>query len=225
MNTYTKDLIELLSSNRNTEEAVPMKQYMRNQFEFLGIRRPKRDELLKAWLKQNGLPSKEQLPDALTSLWDMPEREYQYTALELLAKMQKKLDKEHIDLLEWLIINKSWWDTVDGIAPNAVGYLFQKHPDLITSYAEQWIGSDNMWLQRSAILFQLKYKGKTNERLLFNYLLRRADSEQFFIQKAIGWALREYSKTNPQAVRLFIESHELKPLSRREGLKQLDKRE
>ncbi|WP_028547499.1 DNA alkylation repair protein [Paenibacillus sp. UNC451MF] len=225
MENYTKDLIELLSNNRNAEEAVPMKQYMRNQFEFLGIRRPKREELLKAWLKRNGLLSKEQLPDVLTSLWNMPEREYQYTALELLEKMKKKLDKDHIDLLEWLILHKSWWDTVDGIAPNAVGYLFQNHPELIGSYAEQWIESDNMWLQRSAILYQLKYKSKTNERLLFDYVLRRAESEQFFIQKAIGWALREYSKTNPQAVKQFIEGHELKPLSRREGLKQLDKQE
>lgn len=224
MRNYANEWIKLLESKRNPEEAIPMQQYMRNQFEFLGIRSPEREELFKAWVKQNGLPTIEELPGILTALWDMPEREYQYTALDLLAKMQRKLEKEHIDVLEWLIVHKSWWDTVDGIAPNAVGYLFQKHPELITSYADRWIESGNIWLQRSAILFQLKYKSRTQEPLLFQYILQRADSNEFFIQKAIGWALREYSKTNPEAVRDFIQSHELKPLSRREGMKQLDKK-
>ncbi|GAA4855374.1 DNA alkylation repair protein [Paenibacillus vulneris] len=223
MNSYVKSWIELVSSCRNEAEAAPMKQYMRNQFDFLGIRGPKRVELFKEWVHRNGLPPLEELPEVVTSLWSMPEREYQYTAIDLLVKMQRKLEKEHIDLLEWLIVHKSWWDTVDGIAPNGAGYLFQKHPELIASYADRWIESDPIWLQRSAILFQLKYKSRTQESLLFRYIQRRSDSDEFFIQKAIGWALREYSKTNPEAVRDFIQSHELKPLSRREGMKHLDK--
>ncbi|ULL18062.1 DNA alkylation repair protein [Paenibacillus sp. H1-7] len=221
MNAYTEQIVRMFAQHHNAEDAVAMKQYMRNQFEFLGIRKPQRESLFKQFIQEQGVPSIELLPDIITELWNLPEREYQYTALDILAKSVKRLNPNHMSLLERLIVNKSWWDTVDGIAPNMAGHLLRQYPELIAMYAEPWIESDNMWLNRSAILFQLKYKQHTDEKLLYDYIVRKADSNEFFIQKAIGWALREYAKTNPGSVQQFIDSHELKPLSRREGLKHL----
>jgi len=122
-------------------------------------------------------------------------------------------------LLEKLITSKSWWDTVDTIAPHPVGKVAKETPSIVDDIIEGWSQSDNLWLCRSAILFQLRYKEETDETALYRYILANAESTEFFIQKAIGWALREYSKTNPSSVRKFIESHTLSKLSIREGSK------
>lgn len=126
-------------------------------------------------------------------------------------------------LFEWMITTKSWWDTVDCIAPQCCGPLFAREPQLIQRYSERWVVSDHLWLRRAALLFQLKFKEQTDEALLFRYILLNADSDEFFIQKAIGWALREYAKTAPDTVRRFIQEHPLKPLSKRESLKWLNR--
>ena len=98
--------------------------------------------------------------------------------------------------LSTLIVKKSWWETVDVLSPRIIGYMFLTNHELVPLYADKWIENENIWLQRAAILYQLKYKEKTNEERLFRYILRRASSDEFFVQKAIGWALREYAKTN-----------------------------
>jgi len=172
-------------------------------------------------MKEYGLPARNQLKEVILLLWDLPHREYQKAALDILENVKKTLLPTDMEWLEKLIVTKSWWDTVDALAPNIMGYLFQTFPELIQQYPENWIESDNIWLQRSAILFQLKYKLETDDELLFRYILRRADSNEFFVQKAIGWVLREYAKTEPEKIRTFVEQHELKALSRREALKHL----
>jgi 3-methyladenine DNA glycosylase AlkD len=154
-------------------------------------------------------------------LWDLPEREYHKAALDILEKAKKELTKEDMSWLSSLIVKKSWWDTVDVLSPHIMGYMFSIHGELIQSYADKWIEDENIWLQRSAILYQLKYKDKTDEERLFRYILRRANSDEFFVQKAIGWILREYAKTRPENVRTFVANHYLKPLSKREALKHL----
>jgi 3-methyladenine DNA glycosylase AlkD len=160
----------------------------------------------------------------VTTLWNHPKRECQSAALDLLMRSKKIVSAEHMPLFEWMILTKSWWDTVDVIAPHCCGTLFQREPQLIDRFAEKWITSESFWLRRAALLFQLKYKNATDEGRLFHYILLNAGSDQFFIQKAIGWALREYSKTAPDAVKRFIKEHdELKPLSRREGMKWLNR--
>ncbi|TYR80623.1 DNA alkylation repair protein [Priestia megaterium] len=223
MNSYIEPLVALYLQHANEQNAIQMQQYMRNKFQFLGIKAPERRELLKQFLTEHHLPKEEKLEEVLQQLWDLPQREFQATGLDLLVKMKGVLTKDHIPLLESLIIQKSWWDTVDLLASNTIGYLFQKYPEVIPIYAEKWINSENMWLQRTAILYQLKYKHKTDLNRLFRYIVQHAESEEFFIQKAIGWSLREYSKTNPEAVRTFISEHQLKPLSKREGLKHIHK--
>ena len=142
-----------------------------------------------------------------------------YFALGLYDKRKKQLKQEEIPFLEYLITTKSWWDTVDYISPHLIGALFMKKPEVIEHSIQRWLDSDNLWLQRSAILFQLKYKDKTDTKLLFSIIEACANSKEFFIRKAIGWALREYSKTNPEAVLTFVQTHSLSPLSEREALR------
>lgn len=138
--------------------------------------------------------------------------------------MAKKAEKERIDLYEYLIVNKSWWDTIDYSASNLVGVHFQKFPELIQPYTEKWMDSGNMWLQRTSLLFQLKYKKATDLELLTDYIHQLQGSKEFFINKAIGWILREYSKTNAAWVVDFVNSNQLAPLSHREALKWLNRK-
>lgn len=213
------DLVELLEANRNEENAIPMQQYMRNQFPFLGIKTPERKELLKQFFQKSNILRQPFQSDFVKMLWEKDEREYQYAALLYIEKIMKKLDKEDIPLLEELILTKSWWDTVDVLAPKPIGSIAAQYPEVIPEKIDRWAREDDLWLRRSAILFQLKYKKTTNEDLLYRYIKWNADDKEFFIQKAIGWALREYSKTNPQSVKQFIETQALSNLSIREGSK------
>ncbi|KON86038.1 DNA alkylation repair protein [Sporosarcina globispora] len=214
-------LIELFEKNKDEEKAIPMQNYMKNNFPFLGIKSPERRALLKEFFNETGLLKLEFNPAFVEALWDMEEREYQAAALDYIGKFTRKLDKSHLALVEKLITTKSWWDTVDMLATHAVGAIAAKNPEVIPEKIEGWATSKNMWLRRTAILFQLKYKTRTDEDLLYRYILSNNDSKEFFIQKAIGWALREYSKTNPESVKKFIESNTLAKLSIREGSKYL----
>ena len=139
----------------------------------------------------------------------------------MLRKFSKKLYEDFIGLFEHLIVTKSWWDSMDGIASWCVGEHFKRFPKLIKPFTEKWMKSKNMWLQRTVILFQLGYKDKTDVNLLFKNIQKLMDSKEFFIRKAIGWALREYSKTDAQAVMNFVENNEIASLSKREALKWL----
>jgi 3-methyladenine DNA glycosylase AlkD len=140
-------------------------------------------------------------------------------AVGLLMEYIKKPEKDIIGLLEFMIVNKSWWDTVDGIAGWLVGPLFKKCPELIEPKTTQWMNSGNIWLQRTCLLFQLNYKKSTDTELLFCFIEELSGDTSFWIRKAIGWVLREYSKTNPDAVLKFVNSHQLSSLSRKEALK------
>ncbi|MED2256361.1 DNA alkylation repair protein [Brevibacillus parabrevis] len=151
----------------------------------------------------------------------LAEREYQYVAMDLLEKRKKQLTPEHLPWIVHWITTKSWWDTVDYLAAHTTGKLFSLHPELIRPNVTAWVQGDDIWLARTAILFQLSYKAKTDQKLLFSLIESGAASNQFFIQKAIGWSLREYAKTEPEAVRGFAERTVLSNLSKREALKHL----
>ncbi|MEH7223454.1 DNA alkylation repair protein [Bacillus sp. JJ1566] len=213
------NLVELFEKNRNDENAVPMQKYMRNLFPFLGIKSPLRRELMRDFYKETGILKLEIDLELVKQLWMKDEREYQYAAQDCLVKSIKKLNIFHLEFIEILITTKSWWDTVDIIAPHLVGKIAKETPSIIEKKIEKWAFGDNLWLKRSSILFQLKYKEETNERFLYKYIKANADSKEFFIQKAIGWSLREYSKTNPDSVRQFIKENTLSKLSVREGSK------
>jgi 3-methyladenine DNA glycosylase AlkD len=125
--------------------------------------------------------------------------------------------------MEYCLVHMSWWDSVDGIASEWLGLYFKTFPEQIIPVTSKWIASNNIWLQRSCILFQKTYKKTTDIQLLGKYILHCSHSKEFFIQKAIGWALREYSKTDSNWVTAFVAKNPLAPLSKREALKWLEK--
>lgn len=220
---HLNQLTSVFQVNKNKENAEKMERYMKNNFPFYGIKSTERRQLSQTFHQSVKQISEEEVDQLVKKLWELPERENQYVALDFLIKRKKKLVETDIDLLEYLIVTKSWWDTVDLIASHLVGTLFMKYPQFVHERGEQWIQSDHLWLQRTMLIFQLRYKEETDEQLLFSTIERLNDKNEFFIQKAIGWALREYSKTNPEAVNTFIETHHLSPLSKREGLKIINK--
>lgn len=205
----------------NQENSKNMCAYMKNKFDFIGLMSKKRRDLVRVYKKSNDYFSLEDLHKDSKKIWSLNEREFQYIYLDFLKKHKKKLTEESIEVIEYLITNKSWWDTVDLIAAHLVGELFKKYPILIEKYHEKWQNSNNIWLQRSLILFQLKYKEDTDEVLLFQIINENLGSEEFFINKAIGWALREYSKTNKDVVAIFVKNAKLSNLSKREASKYL----
>ncbi len=217
-----EDIQDELVPQRNLDQAKKMEKYMRNQFPFLGIKTPERRKATQTLIKSEGFPDFQSLKELVYNLWELPEREYQNVALDLLDRI-KTFPVDFLDLIETLIITKSWWDTVDPLATHSSGTYFKQHPDKLIPITERWIKSDNMWLNRSALLFQLSYKRETDFELLKRYIRLHAGSKEFFLQKAIGWALREYSKTSPEAVQQFIQQTDLAPLSKREGSKVINK--
>nr|WP_255428671.1 DNA alkylation repair protein [Sporosarcina sp. resist] len=196
-----------------------MTAYLKNHFPFLGIKSPRRKELLKEHFAEYALPEPERLFEEVWTLYELPKREYQYAAIALIEKMKKHLTTDDFPALLQLIETKSWWDSVDSIAPHFVGHIVKLDRNYGEKIMLEWSLSDNMWTNRSAILHQLKFKQQTDTELLFHIIKQHSDSKEFFIQKAIGWALREYAKTEPDLVKVFVEDHPLKPLSKREALK------
>lgn len=194
---------------------------MRDQFAFFGIKTPDRQALMRQTLATVGRFNTEAELSAYCELaWAAPQREHQYSAIGILQRHLKRLSAECPAQLQTLIQRKSWWDSIDPMATRVVGSVFSTHPEAAKSWLRQW-RSEDIWLRRVAILFQLKYKADTDWPLLQAICAENAASEEFFIQKAIGWALREYSKTDAKAVQAFVKSTPLAPLSKREALKWL----
>ena len=218
---YLGPLISKFQNNYNAENARGAEKYMRDQFKFLGIKSPGRRELSKQFYAQHGLPEIRDLDKIIKDLWSLEHREYQYFGMELCDKFKKKFRKNDIKLMEWMVTNKSWWDTVDYIAANPIGNYFRLFPECISDITGRWIKHSDFWLNRSALLFQLKYKEQTDAHLLFEYCDQHKHQDEFFIRKAIGWALRQFAKTDPKAVKDYVKSANLKPLSKKEALKNL----
>ncbi len=220
---YLAPLHTAFTTHQNHQDAVLMKKYLKDLFPFYGIKAPKRKEVFKAFIKEQGLPDKRHLAAVAQQLWEYDQREYQHFALEILRKFQKKWEENDVKWLESLVIQKSWWDTVDMLATNMIASYFKLFPDKIKPITTRWIDDSNMWLNRTAILFQLKYKDQTDVPLLLAFIEKHKDSKEFFHQKAIGWALREYSKLDADMVIAFVQSTDLAPLSKREALKWIKK--
>jgi len=221
MHPYLQPLEEHFRLAANPTNAAAMQRYMKYVAPFFGLKTPIRRTLLHAHVKQQGLPPMAELPAIVRSAFSQCEREWHYSGMDLLMSMAKKLGPEHLPLLEELITTKSWWDTVDALATNVVGVVLKRHPKEIPYWNEHWVMGEDMWLVRTSILFQLKWKHDTDQALLFGNIERHAGHRDFFIRKAIGWALRQYGRTDPEAVRAFVETRTLSPLSVREALRSL----
>ncbi len=214
------DIIDIFKENRNEENAVYMKKYMKDKFDFLGIKSSKRKELQKEFFKD--IDKKSPIDKTLVNnLWSENYREYQYLAIDYLIKKKKKLAKEDILFIKELITNKSWWDSVDLIASHLLGEICKLYPELVDEYIIDWSKDENLWIRRSTILYQLKYKENVDTNILERVIRNNKEDNDFFIRKAIGWMLREYSKTNKEWVNVFISKSELSKLSIKEASKYL----
>ena len=198
------DLITDLEENRNELLAESMSRYMQDKFRFLGIRGATRTEIYKKYFP-DARKTKTIDWDFVESCWNKEEREFQYVVVYYLKAMQKFLKREDISRLKYLIVTKSWWDTVDLLA-KVVGSLVIR----IEGYDQimlEWSKDSNIWLKRVAILYQLSLKEKVDKQILERILVDNLGDSEFFINKAIGWALRDYSKYNPEWVREFIKKN------------------
>lgn len=209
------DIIGTFYDNKNDVQAEPMAKYMKNNFLFLGIKTPERRVLAKDFFNERKKDDKVDW-GFIFRCYDLPEREFQYLAIGYLNRVNAILTPDDMGNIEKLIVSKSWWDSVDSIAP-IVGQICTIYPKVKEEIVSKWIYSNNIWLNRVSIIFQLGYKEKTDTKFLKKAILANSQTNEFFINKAIGWALREYSKTNKEWVRDFIENNKLSKLSVREG--------
>jgi len=191
---------------------------MRHQFEYCGLGATLWYPMAKEIFAEHGMYTGKKLKSFVEGCYDQSYREVLYVGIEMMQRMLPHRDASWIRVLEKCITTHSWWDTVDWLA-KVVGLFFRQYPELQHEYAYHWIESENIWLQRVAIIHQLFYKENTNEKLLFDMIRRRADSKEFFIRKACGWALRQYSKTNPEMVTWFVGNHDLSTLTVKEALR------
>lgn len=220
MHIYLVPLIKQLEQHASSTNAEWTKAYMLHQFDFWGVKAPVWRKLSKDHFKQ-GLPAFEETEQIVRDCWNHPKRELNYVAIELLGCHKKQWTKDTISIIEYILTQQSWWETVDHAATTLTGPYFKKFPAQTHKVTQKWNKSKNIWLQRSSIMFQKMYKDETDTALLSKYIFQLKDSDEFFVQKAIGWALREYSKTNPKWVQTFVKKASLSQLSEREALKRI----
>lgn len=216
------DLRRALTSVADATRAPAMAAYMKDRFVFLGVPAPARKAAQRPFLAHGRQATSTELLDRADACWSEAEREFQYVGADLLGRWVAAIEPVDLGRVERLIRTKSWWDTVDALAPAVVGEMVAADPVLVAEM-DRWIVDDDVWIARSAILHQLKWGDRTDVDRLFGYVDRRCADTDFFIRKACGWALREYSRTDPDAVREFVadRGERLSGLTRREALKRI----
>lgn len=223
----TRDLCRFVQDElhklADPDKAVQMAAYMKTNTPFYGVQKPDREPIYRA-LRTAFVPgSSKQYADSVAALWELPHREEKYAAIEFAMRHRKFIAPEAMPLYERLVREGAWWDLVDPVATILVGRVLLEHRADTRRVMEKWIADSDMWIRRAAVLAHLKHKDKTDVQQLFAYCLRLSGEKEFFIRKAIGWALREYAKTAPVAVSEFLRMHRnvLSPLSLREASKHL----
>ena len=217
MSLFIPAISEALRDLADADNAFSMGGYMREKYPFLGVKKPERQEVFKYLYKQYG--SSQDWFEVSKDLFAMPEREFHYVAMEYVKQAKKSWDARVPALCEQWVGEDSWWDVVDFLAPQILGPYFLQFPAERDQWIEHWLNSGNFWLQRFCLIFSLGYKDKTDTLLLAKTIQALSSSKEFFIQKAIGWALRQYARTDPDWVREFVVNNALAPLSKREALK------
>jgi 3-methyladenine DNA glycosylase AlkD len=207
-----------LAARANPAKAPDMQAYMKSEMPFLGVQKPGRVEIARTVFAAHPLDGFAAWRDTILSLWrEATYREERYLAIALAGdpRYREHRTMAALPLYEELIVTGAWWDLVDEVAVRLVGEL-----DL-GSFLREWAVDADMWKRRTAIIAQITRKGRTDAELLFDCIEPNRADREFFIRKAIGWALREYSKVDPEAVERYCATHELSPLSRREALRRL----
>ncbi|MEY3052191.1 MAG: hypothetical protein RLY31_1976 [Bacteroidota bacterium] len=196
-------------------------RYMRNQFDFFGLSSPQVRTLAREHFRSVGPLPESAWADFLSYCYEQPQREWQYLALHFVEWSLKGQAEGFVDRLEWLVTQKSWWDTVDWLA-KLVGVHFGRFPALVAPVTRRWMDSGNCWLQRVCLIFQLHYRERTDFDLMARYILELQDTQEFFLRKGAGWALRQYARSQPEVVRAFVARNPgLSALTRREAMKHL----
>jgi len=217
---YLKEIQKIFLANGDQLIAKGAKAYLLNQFEFYGIKTPLRRQICKAFYKTHPIKDHTELSKLIKECFNEPQRELHYFAIELLGHHKKIWSIKTIPLIEWMITHQSWWDSVDSTNTHVISKFFLLHPEHIEACTSKWNQSSNKWLIRMSILFQLTYKTKTDTNLLSRYIENSQLHEDFFVRKAIGWALRAYAYTNKKWVIQFVKAHPLlNNLSKKEALK------
>ncbi|KAF2075116.1 hypothetical protein CYY_003593 [Polysphondylium violaceum] len=224
---YVLKLSRFFRKHHDPKQSKRMEHYMRDQFKFIGLSSPNRRTLLKQFIQENGRP---QQSSQLLEIFKLEEREFKYISLDLAShQLHKVVDSNRIEIYQQMIAIEPWWDTVDIIASKLVGSHLKLFPKQIKEYTSKWntdADIHSIWYQRTSIIFQLTYKDKIDTELLFSYIKSTMHNKEFFIQKAIGWSLRQLSKTNPTIVHEFLDQHQhiLSTLAKREALRYLTKK-
>lgn len=227
MSWKPKDLVRFVQKNfeqlADEDKAGPMAAYMKTEMPFYGIQKPDRLPVYREMKKTFAAESQGQYEDAVKALWKLAHREEKYSAIEFAKQNKRFITVKSYPLYRYLIIDGAWWDLVDDVACNLISDSYVNERDKIKPIIDKWINDKDMWIRRTAILSHNRHKGQTDWTQLSNHCLQRADEKDFFIRKAIGWALREYSYANPKAVKKFLleNKDKLSPLSFKEGAKQL----
>jgi 3-methyladenine DNA glycosylase AlkD len=210
-----------LRAQADPVRAPQMQRYMKSAMPYLGVPMPRVRAITKASARDRESYGGDALIAAATTLWrDAQFREEHYAATELTADRRVRGDLAVLDLLTEMIVSGAWWDHVDAVA-HGIGALLLAHRDVLTPRIRDWSTKPDRWLRRASIICQLGHRDRTDTDLLAETIEVNTTDREFFVRKAIGWALRDYARTDPDWVRRFVESHELSPLSRREAMKHL----
>ena len=196
-----------LEEAANPDFALPMQAYMKSRMPYRGVKADAQRRLWKPLFKEMVLKDFDEFEQVVRELWDADYREERYAAIGLCEYHRKYQIPEALPLYRFMIETGAWWDLVDGVASHLVGRLLKAYPETVKPLMWEWIDESDIWVRRSAILAQLSFKRETDEAMLFEFCRRRLDEKEFWMRKAIGWALREYSKTEPDAVRKFINAN------------------
>ncbi|MFM2394630.1 MAG: hypothetical protein RLZZ546_2612 [Bacteroidota bacterium] len=223
MQEIARKVVGLFEENSNESYGIQMDNYMKNNFNHYGIKANLRRALIKEFYPKIKLQTDSQFKNLFEELWNMPQREYHHAALDFAILKISQMDETWLTFWKEKILSHSWWDSVDVIAPWFIGSILRSNKSEQIKYGYESMEHTNMWMNRSAIIFQLKYKKNTNEELLYEMILASSGSKEFFIKKAGGWALREYGKTNPTSVSHFINQYRdvLSKLTVKEGERNL----
>jgi 3-methyladenine DNA glycosylase AlkD len=212
-----------LGEQADPEKAARMQAYMKTDMPFYGVQKPGRKPILKELVAQYPPETREEYEELVLALWELPHREERYVSLGVATAHEEFIVPDSLPLYKKLIVEGAWWDLVDEVATHMIRPLVIGYPTEVWPVVDTWIGDEDMWLRRSAIICQVGTKESADAERLFRFCLARAHESEFFIRKAVGWALREHAKTDPSAVAEFVRAHrsELSDLSFREATKHI----
>jgi 3-methyladenine DNA glycosylase AlkD len=220
MNALVQEIQQALENAKDPDRVAQMEAYMKNHFSFIGVMSGPRKMIFQQFKPRLQQLSPDQSWDFIQECWVNPYREVQYVGVDHLLTFYKKIAQPTDGAnFTFILTNQTWWDSLDLLASHSVGHFARQFPKEFSELAKDWESSDNYWLHRTLLIYQLKYKQQTNLDLLQYYIQAFKSNKEFFIQKAIGWALREVSKWHPTWVRKVVEQEQLQGLARREAMK------